>query len=90
MEPAEVVWASDEDASHWRYTGHVQLAGGLEVDPEHAGGIIHLIWPGNASGSPRRSWRVLLGRATSGIPCLACFPRDPAPDKDGFWGEQSL
>jgi len=25
------------------------------ADPEAAGGIIYLIWPGNASGSPRRN-----------------------------------
>jgi len=42
------------------------------ADPEPAGGIIYLIRPGNASGSPRRSWRVLLGRMKPGGPCLAC------------------
>ena len=35
--------------------GHVRLGGDPEADPEPAGGIIYLIWPGNASGSPRRS-----------------------------------
>jgi len=30
------------------------------TDPEPAGGIIYPIRPGNASGSPRRNWRVLL------------------------------
>jgi len=38
-------------ASPKRFSGHVQLGG----DPEPAGGIIYLIWPGNASGSPRRN-----------------------------------
>lgn len=37
------------------------------VDPEPAGGIIDLIWPGNNSGSPRRSWKVLLGNKKSRI-----------------------
>uniref|UniRef100_A0AAY5K625 B-cell receptor CD22 n=1 Tax=Esox lucius TaxID=8010 RepID=A0AAY5K625_ESOLU len=38
-------------------------------------------WPGNASVSPRKSWRKCLGRGKSGHPCLDCCPRDPAPDK---------
>ena len=81
--PAEVIRASDQDASWAPPVGgrHVQLAGGLEVDPEHAVGIIYLIWPGNASVSLRRSWRVLLWRGTSGIPYLACCPCDLGPDK---------
>jgi len=40
-----------------------------------------LIWPGNASGSPRRNWRVWLGRRNPGGPCLAGCHLDPAPDK---------
>lgn len=41
--------------------GHLRLVGGDPgVDPELAGGIVNLIWPGNTSGSPRRSWKVLL------------------------------
>ena len=36
------------------------------------------VW--GASGSPRKSWKSLLGRGTSGIPCLACCPHDPASD----------
>jgi len=35
--------------------GHVRLGGDPGADPEPAGGIIYLIWPGNASGSPRRN-----------------------------------
>ncbi len=65
----------------WRFSGHVQLIGDPGVDPEHAGEIIYLIWPGNASGSPRRSWKMLLGRGASGLPCLVCCHCDPAPDK---------
>ncbi len=61
--------------------GHVQLAGEPGLDPEHTRGIIYLIWPGNASGSPWRSWKALLGRGVSGLPYLACCLRDPAPDK---------
>lgn len=59
----------------------------LEVyraDPEPAGGIIDLVWPGNASGSPRRSWNVLLGNKKSRI-----FSKPPAcstPDKNKLSG----
>jgi len=42
---------------------------------------MYLVWPGNASGSPRRNWRVWLGRRKPGGPCLAGCHRDPAPDK---------
>ncbi len=49
----------------WRFSGCIQLVGDPVVDPEHAGEIIYLIWLGNASGSPRRSWKTLLGRGTS-------------------------
>ncbi len=51
------------------------------ADPQHAGGITYLIWPGNTSGSPQRSWKELLGRRTSGLLCWACCHHDPAPDK---------
>lgn len=52
--------------------GHLRLVGGDPgVDPELAGGIINLIWPGNTSGSPRRSWKVLLGRDSPGLPSAA-------------------
>ena len=39
--------------SHWRFSGHVTLAG-------------------NTSGSLRRDKEALLGRETTGIPCLIC------------------
>jgi len=32
------------------------LGGGPGSEPEVTGGIIYPIWPGNTSGSPRRSW----------------------------------
>ena len=51
------------------------------VDPEHAGGIIYLIWSGTASGSPGRSWKTLLGREMSGLPCLSCLSSHPDSDK---------
>ncbi len=47
------------------------------LDPEHA----RQIWPGNSLGSPRRGWKMLLGRGASGLPCLACCQHTPAPDK---------
>jgi len=42
---------------------------------------MYLFWPGNALGSPRRNWRVWLGRRKPGGPCLGGCHRDPAPDK---------
>jgi len=62
-------------------SGHVQLGGDTGADPEPAGGIIYLIWLGNASGSPRRNWRAWLGRRKPGGPFLSGCHRDPAPDK---------
>ena len=46
-----------------RLPGEVVQApgGGLGVDPGHAGGTMSLGWPGNASGSHRKSWRRGLG-----------------------------
>lgn len=44
---------------------HAQLGGHPRVDPELAGEITHLIWPGNASENLRKRWKVLLVRRTS-------------------------
>ncbi|KAI3356446.1 hypothetical protein L3Q82_017657 [Scortum barcoo] len=41
--------------------GMSHLGGGLGEDPGHAGETMSLGWPGNASGSPRKSWRKCLG-----------------------------
>ena len=53
---AEVVRASDQEASRvppFRgFPGTSDWEERPEADPEPAGGIICLIWPGNASGSP--------------------------------------
>ncbi len=64
--------------SLWRF---VQLVGDPGVDPEHAGGVTCLMLPGTSQDPPRRSWKALLGRGTSGLPYLACCHRDLAPDK---------
>ncbi|KAI3352201.1 hypothetical protein L3Q82_005168 [Scortum barcoo] len=40
--------------------------GGLREDPGHAGETMSLGWPGNASGSPRKSWRKCLGQVITG------------------------
>jgi len=42
------------------------MVGGPGVDLEHAGETIYLIWPGNTPGSPRRNWKVVLGRGMDG------------------------
>lgn len=43
--------------------------GDPELDPEPTEEIIHLTLPGNASVSPSKDWKVLLGRWVSGIAC---------------------
>jgi len=48
---------------------HFLLGGGPGADPKLTGGIIYPLCPGNALGSPGRSWRVLLWRGMSGT-CL--------------------
>ncbi len=68
----------------WRLSRPVQLVGDPRVDPEHAGEIIYLIWPGNTSGSPRRSWKTLLG---------SLLPPRPSPGKaaeNGWMDEWNL
>lgn len=62
------------DAFLWLFYGHVQVFVGFEADPELAGGIAYPIWPGNALGSSRRSWRMSLRKGTSGILCCHCNP----------------
>jgi len=68
----------------YKYVGKVRYSDGEKR-------IIYLVWPGNSSGSPRRNWRVWLGRRKPGGPCLASCHRDPAPDKrtrmDGWMDE---
>uniref|UniRef100_A0A3B4B9V6 Thyroid hormone receptor alpha b n=1 Tax=Periophthalmus magnuspinnatus TaxID=409849 RepID=A0A3B4B9V6_9GOBI len=36
-------------------------------------GTVSLSWPGNASGSPQKSWRKCVWREKSGPPCSNCF-----------------
>lgn len=61
------------------------LGGGPGEDPGHAGGTISLGWPGNALGSPQKSWRERLVWAFR--PRL--LPPRPGPGKrkvmDGFF-----
>ncbi len=63
----------------WRFS--IQPVRAPKVDPEHTGEITYLILLGKALGSPRRSWKMLLGRGKSGLPCLACCHCSPTPDK---------
>ncbi|KAK5613448.1 hypothetical protein CRENBAI_021637 [Crenichthys baileyi] len=69
------------DAFLGRCSRHVPPGGGPGDGQGHVGGTMSLGWPGNALGSPLRSWRRCLGRGTSGCLCLVCCPRDPVPDK---------
>ena len=55
----------------WRFSRHYQLGGDPGADPQLMGEITYLVWPGNASGSPRRSWEAY----------SACCRRDLTPDK---------
>lgn len=54
----------------WR---HIQLEGFPLGRSRAHWGIIYPIWPGNASGSPSRSWRKKPGRRASGLFCLPCY-----------------
>lgn len=66
-------------ASLGRCTRLCQLGGDPKVEPGITGATLHAIWPGNASGSPRGSWKALLGRRRSGIPLEACCLHDLTP-----------
>jgi len=50
------------------------MVGGHGADPEHAGGIIYLVWPWNASGYPRGA-----GKSFWGEGHLDCFAQAVAP-----------
>lgn len=65
-----------------RFSGHVQMGGDPGEDSELSGGIACIIWLGNASGSPRRSWRTLLGWRSSRISCLSSCYCDRTTDKE--------
>lgn len=47
-------------ASCWRFSGHTSPGGHPWETSEPAWGIIYCLWPGNTSGLPYGSWRVLL------------------------------
>ncbi|KAK0155354.1 DNA-directed RNA polymerase II subunit RPB1 [Merluccius polli] len=49
-----------------RLPGHVPLVGDPGEDPGHAGETMSLGWPGNASGSPKKSW----GKGSLGFPAV--------------------
>ena len=67
-------------ASFWRASWNDQLGRDPRAEPEVTGRITYVIWPGIALGSPRSSWKVLLGTGMSGLPYLACNHRNPTPD----------
>lgn len=59
---------SHKNISLWTYSLNSQLEEDPWANPEHTGGITYPIWPGKASGSPKRSQSTWLGRRT--LPCL--------------------
>lgn len=66
----DVVWASGWDASWVTLFGWF-LRRPKRVDPEWAGEITHLIYPGTPLELLGRNWEVWLGSRTSGTSCLA-------------------
>ncbi|MEQ2306632.1 hypothetical protein AMECASPLE_010171 [Ameca splendens] len=66
-ESADVVLASDQDAS-WvpPFGDFLPLERNPEEDRKLAGGTVYPVWPGNAFGYPKMSWRMSLGRGMSG------------------------
>lgn len=75
--------------SLWRYSGHAQLGGDPGADPEHTRGISCPIWHRNASGCPKRSWRMWLKKWMSMVLCLVCCNWDQGPGSaagnGSFW-----
>ncbi|XP_061619437.1 gastrula zinc finger protein XlCGF48.2-like isoform X4 [Phyllopteryx taeniolatus] len=74
---------SDDMTSDSPYTNDVdeQFEGRYSDLSGHAGETTSFGWPGNASGSPRKSWMKWLGRGMSGCPSQSYCPRDPTSDK---------
>lgn len=68
-------------ASLWRFFTNAQLGRDLGVNPEPAGEITYLAWPVDAFRSPRRNWKVRLGRRLPGIPCLGYCHHNLTLDK---------
>ena len=75
-----------EPASLVRCLGHVPPVGAPREDPGHTKETMSPSLPGNASGSPWKSWR----RGKSGLLCLGCFPCDPTPNSGGEWMDESM
>lgn len=63
------------------HSQHQSKLGDTGADQDLAGGIINLIWPGNALGSRRRSWKTLLRRGISGIRCIDTRTQPPIKRK---------
>ncbi|KAI3377001.1 hypothetical protein L3Q82_000226 [Scortum barcoo] len=82
-ESAEVAWASVSDApwdaSLGRCSRHVPPGGDLGEDPGHAGETMSLGWPGNASGSPWKSWKEVSGVREVWASLLRLLPPRPGP-----------
>ena len=75
----------EPDASLVRCSGHVPPVGRPRDDPGHAGGTMSLDWPGNAPGSPRKSWMKWPERGKPGLPCSGCCPVSRRRISGGRW-----
>jgi len=64
--PQCLPWGGPRCSSHWE-----------ETPWQTKDQIISPCWPGNASGSPRRKWLMLLRKGRSGALCWNCCPHDP-------------
>lgn len=93
-EPAEVLQMSDKDASwiplrttipgtsKWDETGPTQNTLG-------GGGYTYPIWPGKVLRSPRKHWRMWLGRRLSRLLCSAACLHNP-DISNGKWMDRHL
>ncbi len=81
-----VVQAFDQTAS-WTplwYSGNMQLVERPWGRPRTRWRDIYPVCPGNASGSPGRSWRTWLGKRTSELLFLVCCTAAPWPGVDSW------
>lgn len=64
----------------WRLHAPACALHSLETTKKKDVGTVDLIWPGNTTGSSRKTWSVLLGRDASALLKSVCCPSDPVPE----------